>query len=341
MKKVLSLILVCVMVLSLGSAAFAASGKWVQYNGKYYYQKGDGSYCVSEWAQIDGKYYYFWSDGTAASGVQQINGSYYYIGMNGAETGWKLLGGQYYYFGPDGTLLNGIQNINGKWYCLVPYAHVGLMEINLDLYYFGPDGAMVFNSVQTINGKVYYFTGMGNAYKGWLQYNSNYYYFKDDGTMAANEVVLGYKFAANGICTGKAQAGDAPVVTAFVSTGTVLTNLYVTTETIPNGPAVTRVKGDWVNNTAIYYTGACIFSAYGMPNELIYEAATTYPAEWKQTHPAGYYKGGVTTIMEPETSIDLGFQIPDYETASTYYILAINTDADYNYVGYTIITIQK
>lgn len=69
MKKVLSMLLVFLLILSCGISsddARAASGTWRSDAGGWWYEYSDGSYAKNTWLEIDGSWYYFKSSGYMA-----------------------------------------------------------------------------------------------------------------------------------------------------------------------------------------------------------------------------------------------------------------------------------
>ncbi|MCI6432013.1 MAG: L,D-transpeptidase family protein [Oliverpabstia sp.] len=69
--------------------------KWVNVDGKWYYELKDGTYYKKTWLKIDGKWYSFEADGTMV-------------------TGWKYIGGYKYYFGSNGALVQDLDSVIGR-----------------------------------------------------------------------------------------------------------------------------------------------------------------------------------------------------------------------------------
>ena len=128
-NKWISLILGLVLfigTLYIGSSDVnAASGKWKQTNGRWWYQYGDGSYAQSEY--IDG----YWLDG---AGWYDSSWNGHWASNN---TGWWFESGSWY---PTNQWLK----INTKWY---HFNGSGYMDANkwIGNYYVQGDGSMATN----------------------------------------------------------------------------------------------------------------------------------------------------------------------------------------------------
>ena len=128
-KKRMSLILALVLIIGSfyisGSYANAASGRWIQTNGRWWYQYGDGGYAQSEY--IDG----YWLDG---AGWYDSSWNGHWASNN---TGWWFESGSWY---PTNQWLK----IDTKWY---HFNSSGYMDANkwIGNYYVQSDGSMATN----------------------------------------------------------------------------------------------------------------------------------------------------------------------------------------------------
>lgn len=94
------------------------TGKWVESNGRWWWNYGDGSYPVSTWEIIDGEYYYFDANGWMQTGWLSSGGSWYYLSGSGVmQTGWQSVGGAWYWFDGSGAMATGWREVGGSWYC--------------------------------------------------------------------------------------------------------------------------------------------------------------------------------------------------------------------------------
>ena len=93
------------------------TGKWVESNGRWWWNYGDGSYPVSTWEIIDGEHYYFDANGWMQTGWLASGGSWYYLSGSGVmQTGWQSVGGTWYWFNGSGAMATGWREISGSWY---------------------------------------------------------------------------------------------------------------------------------------------------------------------------------------------------------------------------------
>ena len=93
------------------------TGKWVESNGRWWWNYGDGSYPVSTWEIIDGEYYYFDANGWMQTGWLSSGGSWYYLSGSGVmQTGWQSVGGAWYWFDGSGAMATGWREVGGSWY---------------------------------------------------------------------------------------------------------------------------------------------------------------------------------------------------------------------------------
>ncbi|MCR5214024.1 MAG: hypothetical protein K6E10_06385 [Eubacterium sp.] len=118
----LSLVTVVVLVLINGFSSDAASGKWQQTNGRWWYQYSDGGYAQSEY--IDG----YWLDG---AGWYDSTWNGHWVSN---DTGWWFESGSWY---PTNQWLK----IDTKWY---HFNGSGYMDANkwIGNYYVQGDGSM-------------------------------------------------------------------------------------------------------------------------------------------------------------------------------------------------------
>jgi len=86
-----------------------AEGWWGDDNGKWYYDRGDGSRLTNAW-HYDGAWYYFGSDTYMVTGLQTIGEHTYYFcesdhgnwTIGRMMTGWQYINGDYMYFDSNG-----------------------------------------------------------------------------------------------------------------------------------------------------------------------------------------------------------------------------------------------
>lgn len=163
-KKLLSVILVCVVMLSAGvstivSAAYTkgwnkdSTGWWYSPDAKTYHKNG--------WAQIGGKWYYFNGSGYICYGWKQIDGKWYFFDNSGAmKTGWVQSGGKWYLMSNSGAMCIGWAYTGGRWYLM------------------SNSGAMC---------------------TGWAMSNGKWYYFTNSGAMARNIMIGEWWVGDNGV----------------------------------------------------------------------------------------------------------------------------------------------
>ncbi len=162
-KKLLSVIMVCVVLLSAGvttiaSAAYAKGWNkdstgwwyspdaktyhkngWAQIGGKWYYFNGSGYICYG-WKQIDGKWYFFDNSGAMKTGWVQSGGKWYLMSNSGAMCiGWAFSGGRWYLMSNSGAMCTGWAMSGGKWYY---FTNSGAMAKNIMIgdWWIGNDG---------------------------------------------------------------------------------------------------------------------------------------------------------------------------------------------------------
>lgn len=191
-------------VISGGQFVRESDGRWM-------YEREDGSFVKDHIVNIDEKIYYFSEDGYRQYGWQKLDGKYYYFGKesegymykkkwviqdnthryylktNGVRAvGWLKTGtGKKYYFGKDGVRYYGWNTINGI------------------KYYFGEpsDGNLYTSTWIILDGYKYYVKKDGSMKTGWLTRGANRYYLDEEGhAVTGNKKIDGkyYYFNKNG-----------------------------------------------------------------------------------------------------------------------------------------------
>ena len=121
MKKFISTIVVCGVMLSSGSAMCMSceAAHWVG-NGTngYRYQYDDGSYAAKGWLKVGNNTYYIKKDGTRQTGwFTTTNGNTYYFNNKGVMmTGLCKINGYRYMFAEDGVMITGVYQKGNKTY---------------------------------------------------------------------------------------------------------------------------------------------------------------------------------------------------------------------------------
>lgn len=82
-KIVTSIIIILSFIVLLPQMVFAQEGRWIQSDGRWWYQYSDGSYPANEWLQVDGSWYHFDSSGWMQTGWIYTGGYYYYLNSSG------------------------------------------------------------------------------------------------------------------------------------------------------------------------------------------------------------------------------------------------------------------
>ena len=151
--------------------------RWINQNGRWWWQFADGSWPANEWKVINGKWYAFDERGWM-------------------RTGWFLDSTKkWYYLDPvDGYMKTGWVLVNNKWYYLDP-----------------SNGDMKIGWVKVI-GKWYYLNPNGDMRTGWVWWNGEWYWLKEYGNMATNEIIKinnkDYVFAESGYMRRTADMED-------------------------------------------------------------------------------------------------------------------------------------
>lgn len=172
------------------------SGGLVEYDGRIYYAKEDGT-LAKGLAVIEGKTCLFGEDCAMLTGWQDHGGSRYYFSpeTGKASTGWQDIGGKRYYFDKNGKMLTGWQQISGKTYYFAKEgASAGLTRIGNSTYYFLNDGSAA-NGIVKINGKgiLYFENGLQVKKTGWVKYNGKTYRFGTGGAAVTGWQTVGKK----------------------------------------------------------------------------------------------------------------------------------------------------
>ncbi len=150
-KKLLSVILVCVVMLGAGVSTIASAAMskgWQKDSVGWWYSPDAKTYHKNGWAQIDGKWYYFNGSGYICYGWKQIDGKWYFFDNSGAmKTGWVFSGGKWYLMSNSGAMCIGWAYSGGRWYLL---SNSGAMCTGWAMsggkwYYFTNSGAMARN----------------------------------------------------------------------------------------------------------------------------------------------------------------------------------------------------
>jgi len=194
MKKLVSLLLITIMILTcFVSVAFAADG-WQQIDGEWQYLE-NGSPVKDKWIQTSGKWYYLNVDGIMLhDAFVKYADKYYYLTTDGSmlDKGWKLCvddaGENYWiYANAGGALMQDGWLKDGKtWYwfdkdCVMA---TGLKKINDVWYAFKDNGTMAdnewFQETQYGFGLWFYANPGGALVRGWKQIKGKWYYFSDN-----------------------------------------------------------------------------------------------------------------------------------------------------------------
>lgn len=81
-KNVFSLVATLLLVVLATTSVFA--GDWVQENGKYKYDKGNGTFAANEWENIGGVDYHFDEFGFMSTGIVEVGNNWYYFNDDGS-----------------------------------------------------------------------------------------------------------------------------------------------------------------------------------------------------------------------------------------------------------------
>ena len=229
-----------------GSTSQETKGKWVQKNGKWMYQLGDGTYVKDEFKTIDNKTYYFDTNG-------------YTI------TAWKKVGSDWYFFDASGCM------VKSNWAESCYFGADGVMYTNRftpDGYYVGSDGVYYTNRWLKDQGKDYYVNGSGKLVKNAWQ---GAYYLGKDGAMLTNAFTPdGYYVGADGAYVRNEKVTVEGKDYYLNADGKVAKNQWVGDYYLDENGNVAKntwagnywcgedgkyVKSSWVDNNK-YYVGA-------------------------------------------------------------------------------------
>ena len=224
------------------SGKIQQEGGWIEYDGKKYFGKGDGTLYSSQFISFGTTRYYMGADGSVQTGVIKVNGIVYYAdttsGKIQQEGGWIEYDGKkyfgkgdgtlysnqlikfgttYYYMGSDGSVQKGIVNANGTLYYANPEDGViqrkagwleyegkryfstadgvlysnQLIKFGTTYYYMGSDGS-VQKGIVNANGTLYYANpedGVIQRTAGWLEYEGKRYFSTADGVLYSNQLI--------------------------------------------------------------------------------------------------------------------------------------------------------
>ena len=191
MKKVISIVLVIIMTISLGTTVFAASEGWQHNNTGWWYRNADATYPKGCWMYDAGNWYHFDDAGYMQTGWLSLNGTWYYLDASGAmATGWRPINRSWYYMDRSGAMVTGWLNYDGYWYYLDASGAMatGWKLINGTWYYMDGSGAMATGWLY-YRDIWYYLNSSGAMVTGWQKINDSWYYFDDSGRMYSNSYI--------------------------------------------------------------------------------------------------------------------------------------------------------
>lgn len=165
-----------------------SENSWINFEGRQYYVKEDGSRYENAW---------FSFDSVPDSPLAKVNTTWYYAGADGAvlKNGWHKIGGKTFYFygggnSPKKTFLTlegkryyldeeGARKENG-WFTLSGVNSNGISYTNR--YYADQDGVLLSNGWYNLEGNYYYFyPGANSPYKSWVNLGGERYYVDENG----------------------------------------------------------------------------------------------------------------------------------------------------------------
>ena len=229
MKKILSVTLAVILLLSVFSVSFsvfAAANGFVRENGAvYYYENGEKQY--SRWVSWNDNLYYLDYDGkVVANDIYWVykTESYYCFNSKGVmqKGGFVKLSRTYnyndgtsytytdvFYARSNGRLVQGWQTIGGKKYYFSPYMYKdGVNNIDDYDYLFDANGVLLAGGLQKVKYSYsnyswtdhYYTNKYGIVYTGWKKINNKWYYFKPEMVKGTGHKIDGkvYVFNKNG-----------------------------------------------------------------------------------------------------------------------------------------------
>lgn len=216
MKKILSIFLAVIMLISVFGAALTAwadadekngfvrengavyyyvSGdrqaeRWVSWNGNLYYVKEDGKVAANElyWVSKNNSYYYFNSKGIMQKGSLVKH----YLTETDEYSSQTVTVSVTYLAAANGRIYQGWKEINGNLYYFGPEMYKdGIHEINGYKFYFAHNGILKTGFIKDVvwhptgwcETNYYCATKKGVILKGWQTINGNKYYFDANGRM--------------------------------------------------------------------------------------------------------------------------------------------------------------
>ena len=151
---------------------------WIDYNGKRYFAKEDGTLYSNTFIKFGTTQYYMGSDGSVQKGVFQINNIVYYAdtssGIVQKAAGWIDYDGKRYFAKGDGTLYSNI-----------------FIKFGTTSYYMGNDGS-VQKGIVNAEGILYYAdptNGIVQKTAGWIEYNVKKYFAMEGGRLYQNQFI--------------------------------------------------------------------------------------------------------------------------------------------------------
>ncbi len=179
-KRLISSIFVLTVAASISTMGVSAAG-WHKTNGKWWYEKPDGTYWKNGIHYVGDAPYYFDKNGyLPATWYQNSSGSWCYQDANGnLASGWKKINGNWYHFSSYGRMDTGFFDENGKSYFLKPDGQmcVGWYLHNGGWCYYGADGDRWRNGFKEIGGKTYYLNSFGTMQVGLQKIGGKYHFF--------------------------------------------------------------------------------------------------------------------------------------------------------------------
>ena len=183
---------------------------WIEYDGKRYFGKGDGTLYSSQFIKFGTTYYYMGADGSVQKGMLNVNGVVYYAdpstGIITHISGWFEMDGKsyfgkgdgtvyssqfikfgttYYYMGADGSLQKGIVDAGGSLYYADPLSGIvkktaGWIDYNNNKYFANETGVLYRNQFISFGPTQYYMGADGSVQKGNQYINGHWYYFDEE-----------------------------------------------------------------------------------------------------------------------------------------------------------------
>ncbi|MCI5648247.1 MAG: N-acetylmuramoyl-L-alanine amidase [Fusicatenibacter sp.] len=165
-----------------------AKSEWLLYDGSLYYFKPDGIMYSDEWYQNpEGKKYRFASWGGMLSDQWfSQNGNWYYLNENGTMkvSEWFLYDGSKYCVDDQGVMRTGWYKENGFWYYFESWGGMrteGWLKYDGNWYYLNEDGTMKASEWFEYDGSTYCVQSWGGMRTGWYTEEGKIYYFENWG----------------------------------------------------------------------------------------------------------------------------------------------------------------